>query len=128
MIREATTGEAATLAEIQWDASLAALAHVFPPELYSYPFDEVTRQLPLAAPILERLFIKYDLRAKTWAQLTKQEPRPTGTAVGPDQPAGDSIPTTHGFSFRFWERRLTKARTCCGEGAGMSFVLTDGEI
>jgi ABC-type multidrug transport system permease subunit len=41
-------------------------------------FDEVTRQLPLAAPILQRLFVKYDLRAKTWAQLTKQPPRPAG--------------------------------------------------
>jgi GNAT superfamily N-acetyltransferase len=44
VIREAKTGEAATLAEIQRDASLAALAHVFPPELYSYPIDEVTRR------------------------------------------------------------------------------------
>jgi putative acetyltransferase len=44
VIREAKTGEAATLAEIQRDASLAALAHIFPPEVYSYPIDEVTRR------------------------------------------------------------------------------------
>ena len=44
MIREARPDEAATLAEIQRDASLAALAHIFPPELYPYPMDEVTRR------------------------------------------------------------------------------------
>ena len=32
------------LAAIQRDASLAALAHIFPPELYSYPIDDVTRR------------------------------------------------------------------------------------
>jgi ABC-2 type transport system permease protein len=49
------------------------------PWMIGRAFDEVTRQLPLAAPILERLFVKYDLRAKTWAQLTKQIPRPAGS-------------------------------------------------
>jgi GNAT superfamily N-acetyltransferase len=44
VIREAKAGEAATLAGIQRDASLAALAHVFPPELYAYPLDDVTRR------------------------------------------------------------------------------------
>ena len=41
MIREAQPDEAEALAEIQRDASLAALAHVFPPELYPFPFDAV---------------------------------------------------------------------------------------
>jgi len=41
VIREAWPDEAQTLAAIQRDASLAALAHVFPPELYPYPTDEV---------------------------------------------------------------------------------------
>ncbi len=49
------------------------------PWMIGRAFDEVTKQLPLAAPLLERLFVKYDLRAKTWAQLTKQEPRPAGS-------------------------------------------------
>lgn len=44
MIREARPDEAPVLAAIQRDASLAALAHVFPPELYAYPIDDVTRR------------------------------------------------------------------------------------
>jgi GNAT superfamily N-acetyltransferase len=42
VIREARPDEAPTLAAIQRDASLAALGHIFPPELYPYPMDEVT--------------------------------------------------------------------------------------
>ena len=41
MIREARLDEAAALAGIQRDASLAALAHIFPPELYPYPLEDV---------------------------------------------------------------------------------------
>jgi RimJ/RimL family protein N-acetyltransferase len=41
LIREARLDEAETLAEIQRDASLAALAHVFPPELYPFPLEAV---------------------------------------------------------------------------------------
>jgi GNAT superfamily N-acetyltransferase len=44
VIREARPDEAATLAAIQRDASLAALAHIFPPELYAYPLDDVARR------------------------------------------------------------------------------------
>lgn len=44
MIREARPGEAGALAAIQRDASLAALADIFPPELYPYPLDDVTRR------------------------------------------------------------------------------------
>jgi GNAT superfamily N-acetyltransferase len=44
VIREARPDEAVVLAAIQRDASLAALAHVFPPELYAYPSDEVTQR------------------------------------------------------------------------------------
>lgn len=40
-IRDARPDEAESLAAIQRDASLAALAHIFPPELYPYPLDEV---------------------------------------------------------------------------------------
>lgn len=42
MIRRAHLDEAAALAAIQRDASLAALAHIFPPDRYPYPMDEVT--------------------------------------------------------------------------------------
>src|SRR5262249_38069630 len=44
VIREARPDEAATLAAIQRDASLAALAHIFPPDQYPYPMDEVTER------------------------------------------------------------------------------------
>jgi putative acetyltransferase len=44
VIREARPDEAPSLAAIQRDASLAAYAHIFPPELYPYPIDDVTRR------------------------------------------------------------------------------------
>jgi putative acetyltransferase len=40
-IRPARTGEGEALAEIQRAASLAALSHIFPPERYPFPVDEV---------------------------------------------------------------------------------------
>jgi putative acetyltransferase len=40
-VRDARADEAAALAAIQAEASLAGLAHIFPPELYPYPHDEV---------------------------------------------------------------------------------------
>jgi GNAT superfamily N-acetyltransferase len=48
VIREARADEAEALAEIQRDASVAALGHIFPPELYPYPMDDV-RERWLAA-------------------------------------------------------------------------------
>jgi ABC-type multidrug transport system permease subunit len=45
-------------------------------------FDEVGRQLPLAAPVIKRLFSKYDLTAKTWAALTRSEPPPVAPVPG----------------------------------------------
>ena len=41
MIREARSDEAESLAAIQRDASLAANAHIFPPELYPFPLGEI---------------------------------------------------------------------------------------
>ena len=43
MIREARSDEAESLAAIQRDASLAANAHIFPPEQYPFP-DEAVRE------------------------------------------------------------------------------------
>jgi GNAT superfamily N-acetyltransferase len=43
-IREACSDEAEALASIQQDASLAALAHIFPPELYPYPIAEIRQR------------------------------------------------------------------------------------
>jgi putative acetyltransferase len=44
IIREAEPVEAEVLAAIQQEASVAALAHIFPPELYPYPAAEVRRR------------------------------------------------------------------------------------
>jgi len=44
VIREARRDEAEALAAIQRDASLAANAHIFPPELYPFPTGEIVRR------------------------------------------------------------------------------------
>jgi GNAT superfamily N-acetyltransferase len=44
LIRAATRGEAELLATIQRDASLAALAHIFPPDRYPYPMSDVAQR------------------------------------------------------------------------------------
>jgi GNAT superfamily N-acetyltransferase len=41
VIREARPDEAEALAAVQRDASLAALAHIFPPERYPFPLEAV---------------------------------------------------------------------------------------
>ena len=43
-MRAARPDEAETLAAIQAEASLAALAHIFPPERYPFPHDDVRRR------------------------------------------------------------------------------------
>jgi ABC-type Na+ efflux pump permease subunit len=78
LLRDPTQATAASIIE---QVAQVTMLRVVLPWMIGRAFDEVTKQLPLAAPILERLFVKYDLRAKTWAQLTKQEPRPTGGAA-----------------------------------------------
>jgi GNAT superfamily N-acetyltransferase len=62
LIREARPDEARALAAIQRDASIAALAHIFPPELYPYP-DEAVRERwseALADPELTVLVAEQD--------------------------------------------------------------------
>lgn len=41
MFREATQDDLLKLAELERDANLAALGHVFPPDEFPFPFDEV---------------------------------------------------------------------------------------
>lgn len=41
MFREATEGDLLQLAQLERDANLAALSHVFPPETHPFPFDDV---------------------------------------------------------------------------------------
>jgi GNAT superfamily N-acetyltransferase len=54
VIRQARADEAETLAAIQRDASLAALAHIFPPERYPYPIAEIRQRWSdaLAHPVM----------------------------------------------------------------------------
>ena len=44
VLRAARGDEAETLVEIQAEASTAALAHIFPPELYPFPFEAIREQ------------------------------------------------------------------------------------
>ena len=43
-VRPAVPSDAETLAAVQREASLAALAHIFPPERYPFPDDSVNRR------------------------------------------------------------------------------------
>jgi ABC-type Na+ efflux pump permease subunit len=70
-----------TAASIIEQVAQGTMLRVVLPWMIGRAFDEVAHQIPLAAPVLERLFAKYDLRAKTWAQLTKQQPKPTADAI-----------------------------------------------
>ena len=65
MIREARADEAATLAAIQRDASLAALAHIFPPDQYPYPMDEVTERWVEALADEEVAVFAFDQEGET---------------------------------------------------------------
>jgi putative acetyltransferase len=62
LIREARPDEAELLAAVQRDASVAALAHIFPPELYPYPLDAVRERWgeALADPELTVLVAEED--------------------------------------------------------------------
>jgi ABC-type Na+ efflux pump permease subunit len=71
----------ATAASIIEQVAQVTMLRVVLPWMIGRAFDEVAKQIPFAAPVLERIFVKYDLRAKTWAQLTKQEPKPAGGAA-----------------------------------------------
>jgi GNAT superfamily N-acetyltransferase len=62
VIRQARRDEAETLAAIQRDASLAALAHIFPPERYPYPIAEIRQRWrdALADPVIAVLVVEQD--------------------------------------------------------------------
>ena len=79
-----------TAASIIEQVAQGTMLRVVLPWMIGRAFDEVARQVPLAAPILERLFAKYDLRAKTWAQLTKQQPKPSASAVNTYRPTSET--------------------------------------
>jgi GNAT superfamily N-acetyltransferase len=64
VIREARADEAEALAEIQRDACLVAFAHIFPPDLYPFPMDEVRARwvTALADPDVSVLVAELDGR------------------------------------------------------------------
>src|SRR5438045_3376481 len=67
-----------------------ALLRVILPWMIGRGFDEVTRQMPLVTPVIERLFPRYSLRAKTWSALTRAKPPPRPgepTLRGPTAPS-----------------------------------------
>jgi len=64
VIRETRADEAEALAEIQRDACLTAFAHIFPPDLYPFPMDEVRERwtTALADPEVSVLVADVDAR------------------------------------------------------------------
>jgi len=66
------------------------LLRVVLPWMIGRAFDEVARQLPIAAPVLKRLFAKYDLTGKTWAKLTRSRRDPA--APVPESPPPVGVP------------------------------------
>jgi GNAT superfamily N-acetyltransferase len=64
VIREARADEAEALAEIQRDASLAALSHIFPPEVYAFPMDDVRERWTAALADPETSVIVAELHGR----------------------------------------------------------------
>jgi ABC-type multidrug transport system permease subunit len=68
------------------------LLRVILPWMIGRAFDEVTRQMPFTRPVLNSIFERYDLTAKTWAKLTKSGTAPPanggGSTVYSEEPAG----------------------------------------
>jgi ABC-type Na+ efflux pump permease subunit len=79
VLRDPTQAVAASIIE---QVAQVTLLRVVLPWMIGRAFDEVARQLPLAAPVLKRLFARYDLTAKTWAALTRSEPTPVAHTPG----------------------------------------------
>lgn len=73
VLRDPTQAVAAAIIE---QVAQVTLLRVVLPWMIGRGFDEVTRQMPLVAPVLKRLFPKYDLTAKTWSALTLSGPVP----------------------------------------------------
>jgi GNAT superfamily N-acetyltransferase len=64
VIREARPDEAEALAEVQRDACLVALPHIFPPDLYPFPMDDVRERwvVALADPDMSVVVAEVDGR------------------------------------------------------------------
>lgn len=77
ILRDRTQETAASIIE---QVAQGTMLRIVLPWMIGRAFDEIARQLPLAAPVLKAILSKYDLSAKTWAQLTRKTPR---TDAGP---------------------------------------------
>src|SRR5436305_3622195 len=84
VLRDPTQRVAASIIE---QVAQVTLLRVVLPWMIGRGFDEVTRQMPLVVPVIERLFPRYGLRAKTWAALTQSKP-PPGPAQGDPRSVG----------------------------------------
>jgi diamine N-acetyltransferase len=63
VLREAAPGEALLIADLQERASVAALAHVFPPELYSYPRQAIAERWSAALEDAQTRIVIAELEA-----------------------------------------------------------------
>jgi ABC-type multidrug transport system permease subunit len=89
VVRDPTQLVAAGIIE---QVAQVTLLRVILPWMIGRAFDEVTRQMPFTKPVLNSIFERYDLTAKTWAKLTKSGSAPpanggSSTAYS-DEPAG----------------------------------------
>ncbi|MBX7105580.1 MAG: ABC transporter permease [Gemmataceae bacterium] len=71
VLRDPTQDAAAAIIE---QGAQVTLLRVVMPWMIGRAFEEVGRQLPIAIPVLNRLFSKYDLTAKSWSRLTRSQP------------------------------------------------------
>lgn len=71
VVRDPTQESAAAIIE---QVAQVTLLRVVMPWMIGRAFEEVGRQLPIAVPVLNRLFAKYDLTAKSWSRLTRSAP------------------------------------------------------
>jgi ABC-type Na+ efflux pump permease subunit len=91
VLKDSTQEAAAAIIE---QVAQVTLLRVVMPWMIGRAFEEVGRQLPIAVPVLNRLFAKYDLTAKTWTRLTRSTPatdvRPSAVSVY-QEPSGGLI-------------------------------------
>lgn len=71
VLRDPTQSASAAIIE---QVAQVTMLRVVLPWMIGRAFDEVGKQLPIAVPLLNKLFAKYDLTAKTWIKLTRSTP------------------------------------------------------
>lgn len=79
VLRDPTQAVAASIIE---QVAQVTMLRVILPWMIGRAFDEISRQIPLAAPVIKNMLDRYDLTAKTWAALTKSQTGPATTNGG----------------------------------------------